>query len=110
MTGWLKLTDAQRKTSIDQAAALSGINPTAIEKDWWVTLTLKALFQTEFAEHLVFKGGTSLSKCWKLINRFSEDIDIVIDPALFGLAYNESPSKSQLSNLKEKCCKFTSNQ
>lgn len=44
MMGWLNLTDAQRKTSIDQAALASGIGTKAIEKDWWVTLTLKALF------------------------------------------------------------------
>ena len=107
---WLKLTDAQRKTSIDQAAVTSGINSKSIEKDWWVTLTLKALFQTEYAEFLVFKGGTSLSKCWKAIQRFSEDIDIVIDPKLFSIAYVDEPTKSYLSRLKKKGCLFTSNE
>ena len=78
MTGWLKLTDEQRKTSIDQAALQSGIQAKAIEKDWWVTLTLKALFQIPEAKYLVFKGGTSLSKGYNLIERFSEDVDIAI--------------------------------
>ncbi len=110
MTDWLNLTDAQRKTSIDQAAITSGINSKSIEKDWWVTLTLKALFQTEYAQFLVFKGGTSLSKCWKVIQRFSEDIDIVIDTELFGIPYVEEPTKSYLSRLKKKGCKFTSNE
>jgi len=55
MIGWLKLTDAQRKTSIDQASLASGIGTKAIEKDWWVTLTLKALFATEYADSLIFK-------------------------------------------------------
>lgn len=45
MTGWLKLTSEHRKASIDQAEQLSGISAKAIEKDWWVTLTLKALFR-----------------------------------------------------------------
>lgn len=71
MTGWLKLADEQRKATIDQAEQMSGIGAKAIEKDWWVTFTLKALFQSPYAQHIVFKGGTSLSKCWKLIARFS---------------------------------------
>lgn len=71
MIGWLKLTDVQRKATIDQAEQISGIAAKAIEKDWWVTLTLKALFQSSLARYMVFKGGTSLSKGWNLISRFS---------------------------------------
>lgn len=110
MIGWLKLTDDQRRTSLAQAEARSGIIPKALEKDWWVTLTLKALFQTPYAELLIFKGGTSLSKCWKLINRFSEDIDIAMSPQLFGMEYRESPGSSYLSKLKKIGCAFTSNE
>lgn len=108
MTGWLKLTDAQRKTSIDQAALASGIGTKAIEKDWWVTLTLKALFQTEYADYLIFKGGTSLSKCWKIIQRFSEDIDIALDPRVVDMEYAEHPGSGYLSRLKKRGCNFTS--
>ena len=50
-----------------------------VEKDWWVTAVLRAIFCLPYAQHLSFKGGTSLSKCWHLIDRFSEDIDIAID-------------------------------
>ncbi|MAU17596.1 MAG: hypothetical protein CMH46_18880 [Muricauda sp.] len=49
-----------------------------IEKDYWVTVALQQLFSNEIAKHLVFKGGTSLSKCYGLIKRFSEDIDLVL--------------------------------
>ena len=70
MIGWLQITDEQRRTSIAQASTIIGITEKAIEKDWWVTLTLKALFGTAYAKHLIFKGGTSLSKGWKLIERF----------------------------------------
>ena len=49
-----------------------------IEKDWWVTAVLRVLFSLPYANHLSFKGGTSLSKCWHLIDRFSEDIDIAV--------------------------------
>ncbi len=78
MTGWLKLTDEQRRISVEQAAIRSGITAKAIEKDWWVTLILKALFESPYAKFFIFKGGTSLSKGWKLIERFSEDVDIAI--------------------------------
>lgn len=108
MIKWLQLTDEQRKTSLEQASLQSGINVKAIEKDWWVTLTLKALFQSAIATQLVFKGGTSLSKCWKLIERFSEDIDIALDPEAFGMKYVENPTKGHVERLKRKGCEFTS--
>lgn len=108
MTGWLKLTDEQRRTTIEQVNLKTSIPEKAIEKDWWVTLTLKALFQSAYAKHLVFKGGTSLSKCWKLINRFSEDIDIALDPEAFGMKYEEDPTKNYLDRLRRKGCTFTS--
>ncbi|MFP4471321.1 MAG: nucleotidyl transferase AbiEii/AbiGii toxin family protein [Bacteroidales bacterium] len=49
-----------------------------IEKDYWVTVALYEIFHSEIAQHTVFKGGTALSKCHKLIERFSEDIDMVV--------------------------------
>ena len=61
---------------INQVAAKSNrkLPEQIIEKDWWVTQVLKAVFSLPYAEHLSFKGGTSLSKCWHLIERFSADI------------------------------------
>ena len=47
-----------------------GINQVAIEKDWWVTVTLKAIFQTDCRDSLTFKGGTSLSKGFNIISAF----------------------------------------
>jgi predicted nucleotidyltransferase component of viral defense system len=110
MAGWLQLKDEQRRATVEQAAIQSGISAKAIEKDWWVTLTLKALFQSAYANHIVFKGGTSLSKCWKLIERFSEDIDIALDPEAFSISYEENPTKSFLEKLRRKGCEFTSNE
>jgi predicted nucleotidyltransferase component of viral defense system len=55
-----------------------------IEKDVWVTAVLHALFSLPYAEHLSFKGGTSLSKCYNLIECFSEDVDIAISREFFG--------------------------
>lgn len=77
--------DNQEKAAIFNAIAEEwGMTPFAVEKDWWVSRTLNIIFQMEIAKHLVFKGGTSLSKAWKLINRFSEDIDLAIDQEYFG--------------------------
>ena len=56
----------------------------AVEKDLWVTVVLQQVFSLPVAKHLVFKGGTSLSKVWKVIQRFSEDIDLAIDPSIWG--------------------------
>ncbi|WP_316831818.1 nucleotidyl transferase AbiEii/AbiGii toxin family protein [Pedobacter aquatilis] len=110
MTQWLKLTDEQRIITLNQASNESGIIAKSIEKDWWVTLALKALFQTPYADFLIFKGGTSLSKCWKLIDRFSEDIDLALDPQVFAIEYASSPSRGYLHKLKKGGCEFTGNQ
>lgn len=110
MTGWLKLSDEQRKRTITDVEYEEGIRSKAVEKDWWVTLTLRALFNGKYKNYLLFKGGTSLSKCWKLIHRFSEDIDIAIDPSAFGETYQENPSKSFVKKLRRLGCDFTSNE
>ena len=54
-----------------------------LEKDIWVVATLDVLFEGPFAQHLTFKGGTSLSKVWRAIQRFSEDVDITYDIRAF---------------------------
>lgn len=59
-------------------AQQKGIREIYIEKDYWVTLALKTIFADAIGEDVVFKGGTALSKCFQLIDRFSEDIDIVV--------------------------------
>jgi hypothetical protein len=60
MIGWLKnLNDASRLTSINEASRISGISAKAIEKDWWVTLSLKLVFNMPYAKHFAFKGGMS---------------------------------------------------
>lgn len=55
-----------------------GILPIFIEKDYWVTYALYTLFNSKVGEETVFKGGTALSKCYGMIERFSEDIDLVV--------------------------------
>ena len=76
-----------------------------IEKDWWVTAVLRAMFSLPYANHLSFKGGTSLSNCWHLIDRFSEDIDIAIDREYLG--FSGTLSKTQISDkLRRAACSF----
>jgi len=75
-----------------------GINQAAIEKDWWVTIVLKALFMTDCHESLLFKGGTSLSKGFDIIKRFSEDIDLAISHSFFRI---EKTNKNQRDKLKK---------
>ena len=67
-------------TAINLSSEKFGILPSVAEKDYYVTLILRKL--SEKTDYIVFKGGTSLSKCYKVIKRFSEDIDITIDTRL----------------------------
>ena len=71
----------------------------AVEKDWWVAQTLTILFETEIASHTVFKGGTSLSKAWNLIERFSEDIDLAVDRMFYG--FDGELGKKQRTKLRK---------
>ncbi len=66
------------KTAIVATAQFLGIKEVFVEKDYWVTYALYTIFNSEIENETVFKGGTALSKCYKLIERFSEDIDIVV--------------------------------
>ncbi|MDR1876415.1 MAG: nucleotidyl transferase AbiEii/AbiGii toxin family protein [Flavobacteriaceae bacterium] len=82
-----------------------GLSGVIIEKDWWVTAVLRALFSLPYAESLSFKGGTSLSKCWGLIERFSEDIDIAVNREYLG--FTGTLSKTQISDrLRRVACSF----
>ena len=84
MNNWLSLTRDQQLNLFNQTSDATGLPSYSIEKDAWVTLVLRMLFTSELSEHIVFKGGTSLSKCYNLIERFSEDIDLAIDREFFG--------------------------
>jgi predicted nucleotidyltransferase component of viral defense system len=105
-TNWLTLSKERRIEILNQATELTGLPSVAIEKDWWVTLALNASFSLPYSKNIVFKGGTSLSKGWNLIERFSEDIDLAIDRKFFG--FDGDISKTQIKNLRKQSCKFIS--
>jgi hypothetical protein len=75
-----------------------GIPASAVEKDWWVVQTLALIQELESAPHIVFKGGTSLSKAWNIIERFSEDIDLALDKSFLGI--DECTTVKQVKKLR----------
>lgn len=63
-----------QEEALQVAASASGRAPHLLEKDIWVVLALSALFESPIGPHLAFKGGTALSKAYRVIRRFSEDV------------------------------------
>lgn len=100
MNKFLGLTDSRRRNVYESVAQKVGLLPQVVEKDFWVTAILQAVFTLPMAGHLVFKGGTSLSKGWKLIDRFSEDIDLAMDPILLGVPKGDL-TKKQIKKLRK---------
>ena len=66
------------KEAVRATAEQKGILDIYVEKDYWVTYVLHTIFNNEIGKETIFKGGTALSKCFGLIDRFSEDIDLVV--------------------------------
>ncbi len=104
----MKYTDLSKNDQqdiIQRVQAENGLNGQLIEKDWWVTTVLRALFSLPYSEHCSFKGGTSLSKCWGLISRFSEDADVAVNREYLG--FSGKLSKTQISDkLRRASCAF----
>jgi hypothetical protein len=92
MESILKLTPGQRSELYQAASQKLGIGEVILEKDFWVCWTLRELFALPgIGEHLIFKGGTSLSKVWRAIARFSEDIDVSLSREWLGFAGDRNP-------------------
>lgn len=79
MADYFSLSPEEKNEALGVASTQSGRPIHLLEKDVWVVWALKQLYQSPFAEHLTFKGGTSLSKAYNAIQRFSEDIDVTYD-------------------------------
>jgi hypothetical protein len=103
MNSILSLTHKQRTELFTEAAQRSGVNVVLLEKDFWVCWTLKELFGLPvIGQHLIFKGGTSLSKVFKVIERFSEDIDISIDRRFLGFGGANEPEAGKSAKEKSR--------
>jgi hypothetical protein len=102
MDAFMRFPVERQRLFFQEAQQRIGLAPTSIEKDFWVCLTLRGLFTLpRWKECLTFKGGTSLSKCWGLISRFSEDLDIVINRESLGFGGDILSRKNQKRLMKE---------
>lgn len=79
-----KLPLKDKKAVLEEVRKSLRLPIASIEKDWWVLQTLRLVFEMDFSKYMVFKGGTSLSKAWNLIERFSEDVDLGLSWEFFG--------------------------
>lgn len=104
---WVGLSLEERQTILANIAEEKGINDNAVEKDFWVSMVLKAIFSLQCSKGIVFKGGTSLSKGWDLIKRFSEDCDLAIDRAVLG--FDKELNGTQRNKLRKTSKKFIDN-
>lgn len=102
---WFQLPDETKIRLFAETSRQIGLpSSSAAEKDWWVVQTLAVIFSMDCANALIFKGGTSLSKGWNLIQRFSEDIDLVLDREFLG--FTGELSKQDIKKLRRKSYKF----
>jgi hypothetical protein len=100
MHRWHNTTIADKQIAYNQISRRIKLPAYAVEKDWWLVQTLTILFELEIGKHLVFKGGTSLSKAWGLIERFSEDVDLAVNRAFYG--FEGELGKERWTKLRKK--------
>lgn len=99
------ISSSEKRNLIEEVRTRINLPAYAIEKDWWVVETLRTIFSMDVGEHLVFKGGTSLSIAWGLIDRFSEDIDLSLSREYLGFDAGLI-SKTQVRKLRTKSFEY----
>jgi hypothetical protein len=103
MDDFVKLSAEERRIFFEGTSGPKNMEAQIVEKDFWVCWTLKELFRLpEIGEHLIFKGGTSLSKVFKVIQRFSEDIDVSIDRSYLGFGGVNEPEAGASNKEKQR--------
>ena len=108
MNNYWNLSDDPKRIVLEQTATKVGLPVESVEKDLWVTAMLECVFSLPYADKFVFKGGTSLSKVWNHIERFSEDIDLAIDRSQFG--FEGDLTIRQIKKLRKKSSLFVKEQ
>lgn len=103
---WNEIEKIEKIRLLEETAAARNLPVFVVEKDWWMVQTLRLVFQMEMASYLVFKGGSSLSKAWQLIERFSEDVDLAIDREYFG--FSGDISRTQVGKLRDASFEYIS--
>jgi predicted nucleotidyltransferase component of viral defense system len=102
---WFNIPDATKIRLFAETSRQIGLpSSSAVEKDWWVVQTLSMIFSMDCATALIFKGGTSLSKGWNIIHRFSEDIDLALDREFLG--FSGELTKGDIRRLRRKSYQF----
>lgn len=103
MDDFVKLKPDERSIFFEETARVRNMQAQIVEKDFWVCWTLKELFRLpDIGGHLIFKGGTSLSKVFKVIERFSEDIDVSIDRGWLGFGGANEPEAGASNKEKQR--------
>ncbi|MGA2264792.1 MAG: nucleotidyl transferase AbiEii/AbiGii toxin family protein [Acidobacteriota bacterium] len=106
MLEFARLPLDQRAPYFQEVANRRGLTRLIAEKDFWVCFSLRLLFSTRaLADKFVFKGGTSLSKVFGIIKRFSEDINLSVDPDWLGFGGENRPDAAKSRSQFEKCWK-----
>lgn len=104
---WFQLPDETKIRLFTETSRQIGLpSSSAAEKDWWVVHTLSVIFSMDCANALIFKGGTSLSKGWNVIHRFSEEIDLALDREFLG--FSGELTKGDIRKLRRKSFQFIS--
>lgn len=106
MNNLINLPNKDKIDIFNTVATLKHISKEAAEKDWWVTAVLRSLFALPYSDSISFKGGTSLSKCWNVIERFSEDVDIAINREYFGFLGETLTKREVNKKLRKALCSF----
>lgn len=118
MDMWAKASSADREALFTETAATKGISPEIAEKDFWVCWILLQISRLTGLPKIIFKGGTSLSKVFGIIKRFSEDIDLVINRHELGFSDADDPANQEgttkrdktLEKLKARCSEAVANE
>lgn len=101
---WLQLPGETKLNIYTETGRRMGLPAVAIEKDWWVVQALSLIFSMRCGPALIFKGATSLSKGWNLVQRFSEDIDLALDREYLGFTGNLE--RADIRRLRRKSFEF----
>jgi hypothetical protein len=102
MDKWANALPKDREALFTETAAKKDISPEIVEKDFWVCWTLLQISRLTDLPRLIFKGGTSLSKAFGIIKRFSEDIDLVINRHELGFSDKTDPANQEATNLRNR--------
>lgn len=104
LSKWIATPETSKRGIFEAVAEEQRLSPEAVEKDWWLVLALDLVFSMSCGQAIVFKGGTSLSKGWGLIQRFSEDIDLVLDREFLG--FSGELGKNQRDKLRKASVRY----